>query len=64
MAKYFDLEHLDDVIGGVLPEDGMWSFEGYEARSKVLEKKFSETLAAAAAAQMVEGLAVIDSATP
>lgn len=37
LAKQFELHHLDESLGGTLPDDGMWDVEAYGKRMKKLE---------------------------
>ena len=48
MEKQFDMSELDEPIGGGLPEDGMWDFEGYRVKMKEADVKHQLKLEAAA----------------
>lgn len=48
LEKHFNLQHIDDSLGGAIPEAQLWSFEGYGERMQALDA------AAAAAVQAAE----------
>jgi len=50
ISKYFDMDQLDDTLGGPLPEDGMWDFESYGERMRSMDAALKQQLEVVTAA--------------
>ena len=48
LARQFELEHLDESLGGALPDDGMWDVEAYGERMKHWDEERAKHLELAA----------------
>lgn len=54
LAKHFDLQHIDDSLGGQIPEAQLWSFEAYGERMQAGDAAAAAATAAAQAASEAE----------
>ncbi|KAL4855262.1 Phosphatidylinositol transfer protein 3 [Chlorella vulgaris] len=50
LEKHFDPQHIDDSLGGAIPIEQLWSFEGYGQRMQELDAQAAASLQAAQAA--------------
>lgn len=54
LEKHFDLQHIDDSLGGKIPEAELWSFETYGERMRDGDAAAAAAEAAAQAAAAAE----------
>jgi hypothetical protein len=55
LEKHFAPQHIDDSLGGAIPIEQLWSFEGYGQRMQELDAQAAASLQAAQAAVAAGG---------